>query len=31
VKPEVIVCLGAVAAKALLGRTFSVMKSRGIS
>ena len=30
VKPEVIVCLGAVAAKALLGRTFSVTKSRGI-
>jgi hypothetical protein len=25
----VIVCLGATAAKALLGRTFSVMKSRG--
>jgi DNA polymerase len=30
VKPEVIVCLGATAAKALLGRTFSVMKSRGL-
>jgi uracil-DNA glycosylase family protein len=30
VKPEIIVCLGAIAAKALLGRTFSVMKSRGI-
>ena len=30
VKPQVIVCLGATAAKALLGRTFSVMKSRGI-
>jgi DNA polymerase len=29
VKPEVIVCLGATAAKALLGKTFSVMKSRG--
>jgi uracil-DNA glycosylase len=29
VKPDVIVCLGATAAKALLGRTFSVMKSRG--
>jgi uracil-DNA glycosylase family protein len=28
-KPDVIVCLGATAAKALLGRTFSVMKSRG--
>jgi len=31
VKPEVIVCLGATAAKALLGRTFSVLKSRGIA
>lgn len=30
VKPRVIVCLGATAAKALLGRTFSVMKSRGV-
>ena len=30
VKPRVIVCLGATAAKALLGRTFSVMKNRGI-
>jgi DNA polymerase len=30
VKPAVIVCLGATAAKALLGRGFSVMKSRGI-
>jgi DNA polymerase len=29
VKPDVIVCLGATAAKALLGRSFSVMKSRG--
>ena len=29
VKPRVIVCLGATAAKALLGRTFSVMKRRG--
>src|SRR5207237_3966616 len=29
-KPRLIVCLGATAAKALLGRTFSVMKSRGI-
>jgi DNA polymerase len=28
-QPDVIVCLGATAAKALLGRTFSVMKSRG--
>ena len=28
-EPDVIVCLGAIAAKALLGRTFSVMKSRG--
>ena len=31
IKPDVIVCLGAVAAKALLGRTFSVMKSRGVA
>jgi uracil-DNA glycosylase family protein len=30
VKPRVIVCLGATAAKALLGRTFSVTKSRGV-
>ena len=29
VQPRVIVCLGATAAKALLGRTFSVLKSRG--
>jgi DNA polymerase len=29
VKPEVILCLGAIASKALLGRTFSVLKSRG--
>jgi uracil-DNA glycosylase family protein len=29
VQPDVIVCLGATAAKALMGRTFSVMKSRG--
>ena len=29
VNPDVIVCLGAVAAKALLGRTFSVTKERG--
>jgi uracil-DNA glycosylase len=28
-QPGVIVCLGATASKALLGRTFSVMKSRG--
>jgi DNA polymerase len=30
VRPHVIVCLGATAAKALLGRDFSVMKKRGI-
>lgn len=30
-QPRVIVCLGATAAKALLGRTFSVMKSRGVA
>ena len=30
VRPEVIVCLGATAAKALLGREFSVMKKRGV-
>ncbi len=30
-KPDVIVCLGAIAAKTLLGRTFSVMKSRGVA
>jgi DNA polymerase len=29
VKPEVLVCLGATAAQALLGRTFSVMRERG--
>ena len=29
IKPDVIICLGATAAKALLGRTFSVMKTRG--
>jgi DNA polymerase len=29
-QPEIIVCLGATAAKAILGNTFSVMKSRGI-
>ena len=29
-QPRVIVCLGAVAAKSLLGRTFSVMKQRGV-
>jgi DNA polymerase len=28
-RPEVIVCLGATAAKAILGKSFSVMKSRG--
>ena len=31
IKPDVIVCLGATAAKALLGRTFSVMKKRGVA
>jgi len=30
IKPQVVVCLGATAAKALLGRTFSVMKKRGV-
>jgi DNA polymerase len=30
IKPAVIVCLGATAAKAVLGKTFSVMKSRGV-
>src|SRR3954470_20578664 len=29
-QPDVIVCLGATAAKAVLGKTFSVMKSRGL-
>lgn len=29
VKPEVVVCLGATAARALLGKTFRVTKSRG--
>src|SRR4051812_6854547 len=29
-KPDVIVCLGATAAKAILGKTFGVMKSRGV-
>src|SRR4051812_33383930 len=29
-QPDVIVCLGATAAKAILGKTFSVMKSRGV-
>jgi uracil-DNA glycosylase len=29
VKPDVIVCLGATAAKAVLGKSFSVMKERG--
>jgi uracil-DNA glycosylase len=31
IKPQVIVCLGATAAKVLLGRTFSVMKKRGVA
>jgi DNA polymerase len=31
VRPRVIVCLGATAAKALLGRDFSVMKKRGVA
>ncbi|HVX38700.1 MAG TPA: UdgX family uracil-DNA binding protein [Gemmatimonadaceae bacterium] len=31
IQPEVIVCLGATAAKALLGRDFSVMKQRGVA
>ncbi len=31
VRPDVIVCLGATAAKALLGRDFSVMKKRGVA
>src|SRR5690242_9614532 len=31
VRPEVIVCLGATAAKSLLGKSFSVMKSRGVA
>jgi DNA polymerase len=30
VRPEVIVCLGATAAQALLGRTFRLTKSRGV-
>jgi DNA polymerase len=30
VRPRVVLCLGAIAAKALLGRTFSVTKKRGI-
>lgn len=30
-QPRVIVCLGAIAAKALLGRTFSVMNKRGVA
>jgi DNA polymerase len=29
-KPDVIVCLGATAAKAILGKSFSVMKTRGV-
>jgi DNA polymerase len=31
IKPDVLVCLGAIAAKALLGPTFSVTKMRGIA
>jgi uracil-DNA glycosylase len=31
IQPEVIICLGATASKALLGRTFSVMKKRGVA
>ena len=31
VKPDIILCLGATAAKALLGRTFSVLKQRGVA
>jgi uracil-DNA glycosylase family protein len=31
IKPQVIVCLGATAAKSLLGRSFSVMKARGVA
>lgn len=31
VRPEIIVCLGATAAKSLLGKSFSVMKSRGVA
>jgi uracil-DNA glycosylase family protein len=31
VRPTVIVCLGATAAKSMLGRTFSVLKRRGIA
>jgi DNA polymerase len=30
VRPSVIICLGATAAKSLLGATFSVMKARGV-
>jgi uracil-DNA glycosylase len=29
VKPQIVVCLGATAAQALLGKTFSVTRSRG--
>jgi DNA polymerase len=29
-QPDIIVCLGAIASKAILGKSFSVMKSRGI-
>jgi uracil-DNA glycosylase family protein len=31
VQPDVVLCLGATAAKALLGPTFSVMKQRGVA
>jgi uracil-DNA glycosylase family protein len=31
VRPQIIVCLGATAAKSLLGRDFSVMKQRGVA
>ena len=30
-KPDAIVCLGATAAKSLLGSTFSVTKNRGVA
>jgi uracil-DNA glycosylase family protein len=29
IRPDIILCLGATASKAILGKTFSVMKSRG--
>lgn len=31
IRPQVIICLGATAAKSLLGRSFSVMKARGVA